>query len=239
MRGVFITGTDTGVGKTLVAAGVLRALSTAGLRAVGMKPIASGALETATGIRNEDALLLQAASSASRPYEEVNPYLFAAAIAPHLAAAEAGVKIELSRILGAFQRLCIGADAVVVEGVGGWQVPLADGLQLPDLVRALSLPVILVVGLRLGCLNHAQLSARAIREDGLMLAGWVANSIDPNFECRAGNLATLKDAMQAPLLGDIAWQPGVTSEALADSLDTAMIMKLLQDTRDHAALLQK
>jgi len=229
MRGFFITGTDTGVGKTLVSVGLLRNFAAAGLRAVGMKPVASGALQTTAGLRNADALALQAASTASQPYDDVNPYVFVSAIAPHLAAAEAGVTIEPSRILAALQRLCSGADVVVVEGVGGWQVPLADGLQLPDLARSLGLPVILVVGLRLGCLNHAQLSARAIREDGLILAGWVANAIDPDFECRSGNLATLKQAIHAPLLGDVAWQPAIASEGLADCLDTVSIMKLLND----------
>ncbi|HVA54849.1 MAG TPA: dethiobiotin synthase [Gammaproteobacteria bacterium] len=227
MRGFFITGTDTGVGKTLVAAGLLRIFAAAGLRAVGMKPVASGALQTTAGLRNADALALQAASTASQPYDDVNPYVFVPAIAPHLAAAEAGVTIEPSRILAAYQRLCCGADVVVVEGVGGWQVPLADGLQLPDLARSLGLPVILVVGLRLGCLNHAQLSARAIREDGLTLAGWVANTIDFDFERRSGNLATLKRVMQAPLLGDIAGQPTLNSAALADRLDAVSILRLL------------
>lgn len=227
MRGFFITGTDTGVGKTLVAAGLLRVIAATGLRAVGMKPVASGASQTTTGLRNADALALQAASSTSPSYEDVNPYVFSPAIAPHLAAAEAGVTIELSRILTAYQRLCAEADVVVVEGVGGWQVPLTDGLQLPDLARALGLPVILVVGLRLGCLNHAQLSARAIREDGLIIAGWVANAIDPDFERRTGNLATLKRAMHAPLLGEIPWRAGITAEGAGDSLDTASINRLL------------
>ncbi|HVC37995.1 MAG TPA: dethiobiotin synthase [Gammaproteobacteria bacterium] len=226
MRGVFVTGTDTGVGKTHVAVGMLRILAGAGLQVVGMKPVASGSVQTTAGLRNADALALQAASTAARPYEQVNPYVFVPPSAPHLAAEEAGVSIELSRILAAFHRLCSGADAVVVEGVGGWQVPLADGFGVPDLAKALALPVILVVGLRLGCLNHALLSARAIREDGLTLAGWVANGIDPGFERRSGNLATLKRAMHAPLLGDISWQPGIASEGLADRLDAAKIINL-------------
>ncbi len=227
MRGFFITATDTGVGKTLVATSLLRVIAATGLQAVGMKPVASGASQTTTGLRNADAMELQAASTTSPPYEDVNPYVFTPAIAPHLAAAEAGVTIELPRILAACQRLCSDADALVVEGVGGWQVPLADGLQLPDLARALGLPVILVVGLRLGCLNHAQLSARAIREDGLRLAGWVANAIDPDFERRSGNLATLKRVLPAPLLGNIAWQPTLNRETLADELDAASILRIL------------
>lgn|SRR5487761_459597 len=229
MRGAFVTGTDTGVGKTCVAAGLLRIFAGAGLQAVGMKPVASGSVHTAEGLRNQDALALQAASTAPRPYEQVNPYAFAPPISPQLAAAEAGVSIELSRILAAFHRLCIGADVVVVEGVGGWRVPLADGFGVPDLARALALPVILVVGLRLGCLNHALLSAHAIREDGLTLAGWVANGIDPGFERRSGNIAALRRAIHAPLLGDISWQPGLAREGLADRLDGTKIINLLID----------
>ncbi|MGB9430549.1 MAG: dethiobiotin synthase [Gammaproteobacteria bacterium] len=233
MRGVFITGTDTGVGKTLVAAGLLRVFAREGLHAVGMKPVASGALQTPEGLRNEDALALQAAANTSRPYALVNPYVFVPPIAPHLAAAEAGISIELSHILEAFQRLYAGVNAVVVEGVGGWQVPLSDNAGVPDLARALGLPVILVVGLRLGCLNHALLTARAIRADGLALAGWVANGIDPGFERRAGNLATLRQAISAPLLGDVPWQAGLSADGLADCLNAAEIIRILDSSGRH------
>lgn len=227
MRGLFVTGTDTGVGKTAVAVGLLRILGGAGLRAVGMKPVASGSVQTDAGLRNADALALQAASTLPRPYEQVNPYAFAPPIAPHLAAAEAGVRIELSRVIAAFHALSTGADVVVVEGVGGWQVPLCDCVGIPDMAAALALPVILVVGLRLGCLNHALLSARAIHADGLALAGWVANEIAPGFERRPENLATLRDAIPAPLLGDIPWQSGVVDEAPAGCLDAVKIIKLV------------
>ncbi|MGA9852868.1 MAG: dethiobiotin synthase [Gammaproteobacteria bacterium] len=226
MRGLFVTGTDTGVGKTCVAAGLLRVFVRAGLRTVGMKPVASGALQTPDGLRNEDALALQAAANLPRPYEQVNPYCFAPPIAPHLAAAETGVSIELPRILTAFNQLCAGADVVVVEGVGGWQVPMADDFGVPGLACALGLPVILVVGLRLGCLNHALLSARAIRDDGQILAGWVANGIDPKFERREGNLATLKRAIRAPLLGEIPWRPELAADEVAASLDARKIIAL-------------
>lgn len=213
MRGVFVTGTDTGIGKTRVAAALLHAFTRAHLKSVGMKPVASGARQTSEGLRNDDALALQHAAGLPRPYALVNPYVFAPPIAPHLAAAEAGVCIELSQILAAFHELCAGADAVVVEGVGGWQVPLAENFALPDLARALALPVVLVVGMRLGCLNHALLSARAIQEDGLALAGWVANDIDPAFERRAENLATLKRALPVPLLGEIPYAPEAGDDA--------------------------
>lgn len=227
MRGAFVTGTDTGVGKTLVAVAMLRALARAGLKTVGMKPVASGAVTTSEGLRNDDALQLQAAATVAQPYELVNPYAFAPPIAPHLAAADAGVVIALPRILESFRQLCAGADAVIVEGVGGWQVPLADGLGVPELARASGLPVILVVGLRLGCLNHALLSARAIRADGLRLAGWVANGIDSGFERRSGNIATLQRSLNAPLLADIPWRPGCTIEERADCLDSAGITGFL------------
>ena len=224
MRGLLVTGTDTGVGKTLVAGALMRVLVHAGLKTVGMKPVASGSEATPQGLRNHDALELQAAANLRRPYSLVNPYVFVPPVAPHIAAREAGVNIALPRILECFRQLCDGADAVVVEGVGGWQVPLSQDFALPDLARALDLPVVLVVGLRLGCLNHALLSARAIRADGLNLAGWVANAIDPSFDRRAENLAILTQAMHAPPLADIPWQAGITAAALAAQLDASDIM---------------
>ncbi|MDE2108585.1 MAG: dethiobiotin synthase, partial [Gammaproteobacteria bacterium] len=222
-------GTDTGVGKTRVAAAMIRALGCGGLKTVGMKPVASGSASSARGLRNEDALLLQAVANLPRSYELVNPYAFAPPIAPHLAAQEAGVRIELAHILESYRRLCEGADAVVVEGIGGWQVPFGNAWGLPELARAFGLPVVLVVGLRLGCLNHALLSARAIRSDGLHLAGWVANAIDPGFERRAENLATLERSLNAPLLADIPWQPQLPVETLAARLDRALLLSLLDN----------
>lgn len=220
-RGCFVTGTDTGIGKTRVAAGMLRALARQGRPAVGMKPVASGAVATQEGLRNDDALLLRASASLSRDYALVNPYCFAPAIAPHLAAAEAGVEIRLAPILDAYRKLTRDAEFVVAEGIGGWQVPLSGSLALPDLARALELPVLLVVGLRLGCLNHALLTARAIAADGLVLAGWVANEIDPAFERRDANLATLENTLPAPLLGRLPHAPGAPPERSADVLAAA------------------
>ena len=220
-RGCFVTGTDTGIGKTRVAAGLLRALARQGKQAVGMKPVASGAVATPEGLRNDDALLLQGSASLSRDYALVNPYCFAPAIAPHLAAAEAGVEIRLEPILDAYRRLSRGAEFAVVEGVGGWQVPLSGSLALPDLARALQLPVLLVVGMRLGCLNHALLTARAVEADGLALAGWVANEIDPGFERCEANLATLEATLPAPLLGRLSHAPGALPERSADALAAA------------------
>ncbi|HET7922234.1 MAG TPA: dethiobiotin synthase [Gammaproteobacteria bacterium] len=207
MRGVFVTGTDTGIGKTLVSCGLLRAFAAAGLRSVGMKPVASGARRTPDGLRNEDALAIQSSASEALPYEWINPYAFEPPIAPHIAAAEVGVTVELPVLRDAYARLCGYGEVIVVEGVGGWQVPLSGGFGVPDLARALELPVLMVVGMRLGCLNHALLTARAIRADGLQLAGWVANHSDPGFLRARENLVSLRNALSAPLLGEIPYFP--------------------------------
>lgn len=217
-RGVFVTGTDTGVGKTEVAAGLISAAAKLGLKTAGMKPVASGAELTLEGLRSADALKLMAAANLKKLYAEVNPYCFAPAIAPHIAALEAGVEIVLENVQRAYAGLCQGADAVVVEGVGGWQVPLAPALDLSDLVRALDLPVVLVVGMRLGCLNHALLTARAIRADGLEFAGWVANAIDSSFQRPEANLATLEAELGAPLLARLEHAPGRVTETLAPAV---------------------
>ncbi|MGE5624890.1 MAG: dethiobiotin synthase [Bacillota bacterium] len=221
MKGVFITGTDTGIGKTRVSVGLLHALKRTGFKTVAMKPVASGATPGAEGLRNEDALALQAAATLKRPYELVNPYCFAPPFAPHLAAREAGTEIGLEKIRSAYEALCRDAGAVVVEGVGGWQVPLSETLELPDLVRELELPVLLVVGLRLGCLNHALLTARAIRADGAELAGWVANAIDSHYERPEANIATLEAELDAPLLGRLEYAPQADAATLAAALTEA------------------
>ncbi|HEX5123370.1 MAG TPA: dethiobiotin synthase [Rhodanobacteraceae bacterium] len=204
VRGVFVTGTDTGIGKTRASALLVRAQRACGRRAIGMKPVASGCRETSEGLRNEDAEALIAASDPAPPYALCNPYAFAPPIAPHIAAREAAVAVALDPIIAAYRTLAGMADRVVVEGVGGWAVPLSDALMQADLVRALDVPVVLVVGLRLGCINHALLSARAIRADGCVLAGWIANRIDPDMARDDENLATLSARIDAPLLGVLA-----------------------------------
>jgi len=214
-RAVYITGTDTGVGKSLAAATLLAALNANGVRAVGMKPVASGCERTPAGLRNADAELLIAHSAGAPTYADVNPYAFADPIAPHLAAADAGVAIELSRIDAAFAALSTDAQFIVVEGVGGWMAPLGPRLMQADLVRALHLPVILVVGLRLGCLNHALLSARAIRADGAELTGWIASSVDAQMARREDNLATLRERLEAPCLGVLPHSAAPDPAALA------------------------
>ncbi len=207
--GWFITGTDTGVGKTRVARLLLDSLARAGQRAVGMKPVASGCFATETGLRSEDAQALLAASGVAADYADVNPYALAPACAPHLAARESGVDIRLDVILDRFQRLQQQAPWVVVEGVGGWMVPLGARLTLADVAHALQLPVILVVGLRLGCLNHALLTVAAIRRQAVPLAGWVANQIDPGMTRAKENVDALNDRIDAPLLATFPYQsPG-------------------------------
>ena len=210
---VFITGTDTGIGKTFVSVALLHALRGTGLRAVGMKPVASGCVATAEGLRNEDALALQSASSGSPDYADVNPLAYAAAVSPHLAAAAEGRRVELAPVQAAYARLAACADVVVVEGVGGWLAPLSDTLVAGDLARVLGLPVILVVGLRLGCLNHALLSARAIAADGCTLLGWIGNRIDPAMLEPERNLDTLRTRLPAPCLGVIAHDAATAAAA--------------------------
>jgi len=198
---VFIAGTDTGIGKTHAACTLLHALRNAGHSACGMKPVASGCAQTVQGLRNDDALALQAASSAPLPYELINPIALRDPLSPHLAAAHDGVEISLTPLRSAFEQLLGKHQRVVVEGVGGWLVPLAPGLFASDIARQWQLPVILVVGLRLGCLNHSMLSARAIQADGCRLLGWIGNCIDPAMDAREENLATLRELLPAPCLG--------------------------------------
>ncbi len=203
MKGLFITGTDTDVGKTEVALALMAALQARGLRVAGMKPVAAGGVATSAGLRNDDALRLQRQSSLPAAYELVNPYVFTAPIAPHLAAAATGVVMDMDRIKCCYDELAAQSDALVVEGVGGWRVPLDERRSMADLVALLELPVIMVVGLRLGCLNHALLTMGSITQHGMRLVGWVANGIDPGFACSTENVACLEVQLAAPLLGVI------------------------------------
>jgi dethiobiotin synthetase len=220
-RAVYVTGTDTGAGKSFAAATLLAALNANGVRAAGMKPVASGCEWTPSGLRNADAELLIAHSAGAPAYADVNPYAFADPIAPHLAAADAGIVIDRARIATAFAALSANARFLVVEGVGGWMTPLGSQLMQADLVRTLRLPVILVVGLRLGCLNHALLSARAIRADGAELIGWIASSVDAQMARREDNLATLRERLDAPCLGVLPHAAAPDPAALAAHLGAA------------------
>jgi len=216
INGCFITGTDTDIGKTRVAASIIRALAERGRAVVGMKPVASG-----DAGRSQDAQRLIDAASVEAEYADVNPYLFAEPVSPHLAARAAGVEIDLRVITRACEKLASRADWVIVEGVGGWFAPLSETLTVQDMAQALKLPVVLVVGMRLGCLNHALLSARAIRQSGLPLAGWVANCIDPTMRQVEENIATLEQRMASPLLAVVAHDgdvPAVIVDVLSPDL---------------------
>lgn len=204
MTSFFITGTDTSVGKTLIACALLHALRQRHARVVGMKPVAAGAVRTADGWASEDALALRAASSIAVPHELDNPVLLPEPLSPHLAAQHAGTRIDIHHIVRCQRELAQRADAVVVEGAGGFHVPLSPTETGADLAQALGLPVLLVIGMRLGCLNHALLTAEAIRARGLTLAGWVANRIDPAMAAQEENITFLRERLHAPLLADVA-----------------------------------
>ncbi len=193
--GVFVTGTDTGVGKTFVSVSLVKALVRHGLRVAVMKPIASGSEWTSAGLRNADALALAGASDVIAPYSTINPYCFEPPISPHIAAEEAGVQVERGVIRDRFEALTSGADFTVVEGAGGWYSPISATHTMADLPRWLNLPVLLVVGVRLGCLNHAHLTRTAIEAAGAQLAGWVASAVDPTLQRSAENLDTLERIM--------------------------------------------
>ncbi|MBT0960177.1 dethiobiotin synthase [Denitromonas iodatirespirans] len=203
----FIAGTDTEIGKTFTTCALLHTARRAGLSAIGMKPVAAGA-ECVDGVWiNEDAARLRAAGSVDPGLANLNPICLRTAVAPHIAAAAEGVTIDPARILAAFTRLQPQADLVLVEGVGGFRVPLTDGFDTADLAVALGLPVILVVGMRLGCINHALLTAEAIAARGLTLAGWVANQIDPDMACVADNLDALQRHLDVACLGHVPFMP--------------------------------
>lgn len=220
----FVAGTDTEVGKTSIAAGLLHAARLAGLSTAAAKPVASGCEPTANGLRNSDALALLGECSLPLSYQEVNPLAFAPAIAPHLAAREAGVELSLEALVGPVRHiLAKGADFTLVEGAGGWRVPLAGAATLSDLPIALQLPVILVVGVRLGCINHALLTAEAIARDGLALAGWVANVVDPATARLDDNLATLAERLAAPCLGRVPRLAQASPAAVAAHLELARL----------------
>lgn len=223
----FIAGTDTDAGKTLVSSGILEWGNRQGLRTIGLKPVAAGCDETAEGLRNSDALLLQRAASVELSYDQVNPVALLPPIAPHIAAAQAGRTLSADRLAA----LCRGsmmkpADLLLVEGAGGWRVPLSNREMLSRLPQLLELPVILVVGMKLGCLNHALLTAEAIARDGLRLAGWVANRIDPDMSCYDENLETLKGLFRAPLLGEVPHLPEPSAQAAAEYLDLSPLLQV-------------
>ncbi|WP_228898591.1 dethiobiotin synthase [Acidovorax sp. Leaf73] len=206
MIGCFVTGTDTGVGKTLVSTGLLHALAPHHRRVVGMKPVAAGVVPWGEDWASEDAIALRSASTLAVAPELDNPVLLLDPLSPHIAAERAGVQIDIAAIVRSYQALAAQADAVVVEGAGGFHVPLTDTQTGADLAQALALPVVLVVGLRLGCLSHALLTAEAIRARGLVLVGWVANRVDPEMEATDENIAYLRARLGVPLLAEVPYQ---------------------------------
>lgn len=216
----FVTGTDTGVGKTMVSATILEAAKAAGRRTLGMKPVASGCENTPEGLRNEDALILQRVATESLVYDLVNPVAFAPAIAPHVAAEQAGRVISADRLVGFCRGLQMRpADLLLIEGAGGWRVPLNDRETYSAVPRALGVPVILVVALRLGCINQALLTAEAIRNDGMLLAGWVANHAEPAaMSCEQETLDYLMKHIHAPCLGVMPWVEGAEPTTLSGCL---------------------
>ncbi|MBQ0746956.1 MAG: dethiobiotin synthase [Marinobacter sp.] len=224
---LFVTGTDTAVGKTMVSAAILEAAKAAGKRTLGMKPIASGCESTPEGLRNGDALILQRAATEMLAYDLVNPIALAPAIAPHVAAAQAGRNISAGRLVG----FCRGmqmrpADLLLIEGAGGWRVPLNDRETYSAVPRELGVPVVLVIALRLGCINQALLTAEAIRNDGLVLAGWVANHAEPvAMSCEQETLDYLMEHIQAPCLGVVPWIEGAEPETLSGYLGVDVLFE--------------
>ena len=220
--GLFVAGTDTGVGKTLISAALLHALAAHYPRVVGMKPVAAGT-ELIDGVQtNDDVLALRAASTVQVDSALDNPVLLPDPVSPHIAAQRAGVQITVAQLVNAYQALCQHADAVVVEGAGGFLVPLSDTETGADLAQALALPVVMVVGLRLGCLNHALLTAQAIAASGLTLVGWVANHVDPTMLAQADNISYLRHQFAtrygAPLLASVPYQPNPNANTIQISL---------------------
>ena len=219
-RKLFITGTDTDVGKTVVACALLHTANTNGLTTAAIKPVAAGCEITEQGLRNGDALALMEAMSIQLPYAQINPVALADPIAPHIAAQREGKRLTVDRLNGFCNGILMQpADMVLVEGAGGWQVPLNPRETLADLAISLQLDVVLVVGMKLGCINHATLTAEAIQRDGLKLVGWVANCIDPDMSCQQENLAALTTLLPAPCLGVIPHLVPVDAESASAYLE--------------------
>lgn len=217
-RAFFVTGTDTGAGKTFVSTVLLHALRQRGLRAVGMKPVASGSELTPEGLRNEDALALQAASEPRPDYALVNPWALTEPTAPEIAARIDGVEVTLPPIRDAFDALTAQADVVLVEGVGGFLAPVRDGLDQCQLPQALGLPVLIVVGLKLGCINHARLTFEAVRVRGFQVLGWIASDVEPSMLFPDDYFEALKAALPIRCLGRLPYSPGADPAALTAHL---------------------
>lgn len=224
-RHFFVAGTDTDVGKTVISTALLEKANQQGLRTIGLKPVAAGCELSEEGLQNSDALSLQKTASVKLSYSEVNPIAFQAAIAPHIAAEQTGKRLSADRIAA----LCRGSmmnphDFLLIEGAGGWRVPFSRTETFADVPKLLGTPVILVVGMKLGCINHALLTVEAIMRDGLSVAGWVANRVDPDMQCYADNVATLETMLPASLLGEVPYLDEVTPATVAEYLDISALL---------------
>lgn len=222
----FVTGTDTGVGKTLVSCALLHAFAAQGKRVAGMKPVAAGGDEDG---QNADVKQLRAAGNIPASFGQINPYSFLQPVAPHIAARNAGVRIDLARILTSYRELASQADVVIVEGVGGFKVPLNELQDSAELAQQLDLPVILVVGMRLGCLNHALLTSSAIEACGLLCAGWVANVLDEGMPALTENIEALQQRLASPLLGVVSWQSQPDARMVAAQLNIGLLGEVKMD----------
>lgn len=226
----FVTGTDTGIGKTYASVALLNWARRQGLRTLAVKPVAAGCESTADGLRNEDALALQEAMTESLGYDQINPVALADPLSPHIAAQRAGVSVSIQRLAGFCRGVTsLPGDLCLIEGAGGWRVPVNDRETLARLPKELGIPVLMVVPLQLGCLNHALLTAEAIARDGLRLAGWIGNHPHPEaMAAEPENIATLKGALQAPCLGVLPWQAETGDIQSCDGLDQAMLERLVE-----------
>ncbi|MGR6034081.1 MAG: dethiobiotin synthase [Candidatus Nitrosoglobus sp.] len=238
-KGIFVTGTDTEIGKTCCSLGLMICLQRAGYQVAAMKPVASGCKQTKLGMCNEDAMLLSRYANVSVTYQQVNPYALTLPIAPHVAAAVQGVEIQPAVIKASFDAVSTLADAVVVEGIGGWAVPINAKQTMADVAILLDLPVVLVVGLRLGCLNHALLTTSAIMQAGLPLAGWIANNIKPTSAWAKENIQALCERLPMPLLGTVPYLSQPTPEMIATFLDIRLCMIAAKIRCKHAIVSPK
>lgn len=230
MKTYFVTGTDTDAGKTFSSCALLHAANNLGFKTLAHKPVAAGCEQTEAGLRNSDAVSLMAAMSEFEAYEMVNPITLEPAIAPHIAAQEAGSPLSVSRSAGFARGIMMArADLLLIEGAGGWRVPLNSRETLADLAKNLKQPVILVVGMKLGCINHALLTAEAIKADGLEIAGWIANKTDPEMNRYKENLATLAQMIPAPLLAEIPYIAGNDEQKAAQYIPEAAIRYLIEE----------
>ncbi len=222
-QGYFITGTDTEIGKTWFTLALMAKLQAQGKSVMGMKPVASGCKDLGEGLRSDDALQIMQQASHLQDYAIVNPYAFAPPIAPHIAAEKAEIKIDLDQIYSAYSTLQSQSDVVVVEGIGGWRVPISDKTSMVDLVRVLDLPVIMVVGIKLGCINHAILTAEAIRADGENLCGWVSNQLDKDYLFKQETIDTLNEKLACPQIADLAYMKDIEPDKMLDRINLSLI----------------